>query len=66
MKNAEFKEIKNLAEKKNWRFYRAEKGSHWKFFSPDGKTIILVGENNINSETKKKILNRFKKAGLWL
>ncbi len=63
MKNDVLNKLKIIAKKNHWRIEQTSNG-HWKFFSPNGKDIVLVGSKIINDVTKNKILSHFKKAGL--
>lgn len=65
MKHEKLKYIKEIATQNNWRFEKTSK-THWKFFSPCGKHIVLVSSNEANAITTKRIFSDFKRAGLVL
>lgn len=58
-------DIKNKAKESGWRFEQTTSG-HWKFFSPDGITIILVSGTPSDWRVQRKVTSDFKRAGLVL
>jgi hypothetical protein len=63
MKFEKIKCIKKIAKANFWNFESTSRGHH-KFYSPCGKHIIVVSENESNAIMTKRIISNFKRAGL--
>lgn len=63
MKSGILDDLKRLAKEQNWTFERT-KNNHWKFFSPDGKHIIVVSGTPSDWRSQRKAYADFKKAGM--
>jgi len=65
MKSSILEDIKRLAKEQDWCFERT-KNNHWKFFSPDGKHIIVISGTPSDWRAQKKAYADFRKAGMTI
>jgi len=63
MKSPMLDDLKKLATAQKWTFERTN-NNHWKFFSADGKHIIVVSGTSSDWRAQRKAYADFKRAGL--
>lgn len=63
MKSSFLENLKKLAKNQNWKFEKT-KNNHYKFYSPDGKYIIVVSGTPSDFRAQKKAYADFKRAGM--
>jgi hypothetical protein len=63
MKSSILDDLKRLAKAQHWTFART-KNNHWKFFSADGKHIIVISGTPSDWRAQRKTYSDFKRAGL--
>ena len=63
MKNSFLPNLKTKAKDAGWRIEQTT-GNHWQFFSPDGKTIIVVAGTPSDWRAQRKVAAQFKRVGL--
>lgn len=63
MKSSFLEDVKRLAKEQSWTFERT-KNNHWKFFSPDGKNIVVISGTPSDWRAQRKAYSDFKKAGM--
>ena len=58
--NKYLKELKRRAEAQGWR---VEVANHFRWFAPDGRTIIVTGSSESDGRALKNTLARMRRAG---
>jgi len=57
------KYLKDLMRKAKAQGWRVEVASHMKWYSPDGRTIIVTGHSESDHRALKNTLARMRRAG---
>lgn len=58
----ELREIVKNAQTQGWRVERARNG-HWKFYSPNGRDLIVEADTPSDWRGRKNFLSRMRRAG---
>jgi hypothetical protein len=62
--NKDINRLLKIAGKQGWRIERNRRGGHFKCFSPDGKTIVIVACTTVSRNAVKKARANFEAGGL--